>query len=111
MYLQAIILEGCWYSTQLINVLNNNNINIDYIKVTQNNKDEYKTTNISTFPQVYLVNNKLRILIGGYIDVNEIINIINIKNYNNIKKKISSKYKLLSNKIQLKIIKAFIKIQ
>ena len=109
MHLEAVVLENCWYSKELITLLNKNNININYISVSQSDKHKYKTNDLTTFPQVYLINDTKRILIGGYDDISKIINIINTRDYKYITQNISSKYNMLSKNTQLRLIKFFIK--
>lgn len=109
MHLEAVVLENCWYSKELITLLNKNNININYISVSQSDKHKYKTNDLTTFPQVYLINDTKRILIGGYDDISKIINIINTRDYEYITQNISSKYNMLSKNTQLRLIKFFIK--
>ena len=109
MHLEAVVLENCWYSKELITLLNKNNININYISVSQSDKHKYKTNDLTTFPQVYLINDTERILIGGYDDISKIINIINTRDYKYITQNISSKYNMLSKNTQLRLIKFFIK--
>ena len=50
MHLEAVVLENCWYSKELITLLNKNNININYISVSQSDKHKYKTNDLTTFP-------------------------------------------------------------
>ena len=106
--LKAIVLEGCPYCNKLKVLLNSNNINTEYITIPWNEKYKYKTEKISTFPQVYMVKNgEPDILIGGYSNVKTIINLIKEKDFDTIKKKISSKYYFTSNKNKLRLIELF----
>ena len=52
--LRAILLEGCPYSNSANELLKNYNIPVDITWVNQNNKNNFKTDMISTFPQIYL---------------------------------------------------------
>jgi glutaredoxin-related protein len=73
-YLQAIVLEGCPYSNAAIELLNNHkNIKSKIITVNQSNKEDYKTIDISTFPQIYLKRNDKNgsLLLGGYDKLKE----------------------------------------
>jgi glutaredoxin len=107
--LKALVLEGCPYSKQLKDLLKEYNIKTEYINISWNDKDKYKTKEISTFPQVYMIdNNSKSILIGGYSDVKNIIDIIKNNNYDNVKKKLS-KYQSLPNKTFLRLIEIFTK--
>ncbi len=107
--LKVIILENCPYSIASNELLTNYNIQFEKIVVNQNNKEKYKTNIISTFPQIYIFNKDKEILLGGYSDIEEIINIINSsKNLDKIKEKLNKKYPNFSNnKIILRIIQVF----
>jgi glutaredoxin len=107
--LKVIVLENCPYSMAAVELLNNYNIKFKQINVNHNTKHKYKTDKISTFPQVYIIDkNNDNLLIGGYSDIEEIINIINKnKNLTNIKNKINKKYTHFDNKIILRIIEIF----
>ncbi len=110
--LKVIVLENCPYSMAAIKLLNNYNIKFKQITVNNNTKHKYKNELISTFPQIYIIDNKedinQKLLIGGYSDIEEIINIINKnKNLNNIKKNLNKKYNHFDNKRILRIIEIF----
>ncbi len=104
--LKSIVLKNCPYSNALIDILKNNNIKSNIITVTHENKDKYKTKYINTFPQLYLMkNNKEELLIGGYNDTKNILDIINNENeLDNIKKKLNLIYPN-NNKNILRLIK------
>jgi glutaredoxin len=114
--LKVIVLENCPYSIAAIELLTNHNIPFNKILVTQNNKHKYKTAKISTFPQIYMINKseKEELLLGGYSDIEEIINIINDynpkdSNFDDIKKKLKIKYsKTINDKLILRIIEIFV---
>jgi glutaredoxin len=107
--LKVIVLENCPYSISASELLTNYKIKFDKIMVNNNNKHKYKTDKISTFPQIYMINqDKEEILLGGYSDIEEIINIINSNtNINAIKKEIKTKYSYINNKQILRIIEIF----
>ena len=117
--LKIILLENCFYSNEVKKILSKNPFNkipIEYITIKENDKNKYKTDEITTFPQVYIVkkqSNSMK-LIGGCDSVKKIIDIINIKNIkninniNNIKKLISKLYPLWSEKDKLRLIELFI---
>ena len=107
--LKALVLEGCPYCKQLKELLSKYNIKTEYVTIPWNIKDKYKTKEISTFPQVYLIDKHKDTLIGGYSELKNIIDTIKENNYDNIKKKISSKYYSLSKKSLLRLIELFIK--
>jgi glutaredoxin len=107
--LKVIALENCLYSIAADELLTNYNIPFEKILVKQNNKKKFKTPEISTFPQVYMINDKEQLLLGGYSDLEEIINIINSsKNLDKIKEKLGEKYS--NNKYIPKIILRIIEI-
>jgi glutaredoxin len=107
--LKVIVLDNCPYSIAASELLTNYKIKFDKIIVNNNNKQKYKTDKISTFPQIYIVNeDKKEILLGGYSDIEEIINIINSSSkINVIKKKINTKYSYINYKQILRIIEIF----
>lgn len=108
--LKALVLDGCPYCEKLKELLTKYNIPTEYIETTFENKDTFKIKyNIETFPQVYLIKNKndTGIALGGYTDVQNIIDRIKINNYDKIKKYIENKYYFLSNKKMLRIIETF----
>ena len=109
--LKVIVLENCPYSIAAVELLNNYNIKFNKKLVKQNNKEQFKNSNISTFPQIYIINDKKEILLGGYSDLEEIINIINSsKDLDIIKEKLDNKYPNHKNihKNILRIIEIFV---
>ena len=105
-YLFIITLEDCFYCEAAINLLNSFKIKYKYLKVNRNEKDKFKTTEISTFPQVYLKQNNNTLLLGGYDNLKEFIDKFINQKYN--EKKIlefHNKYKLWNKKSILKLIK------
>ena len=105
--LKSIILKNCPYSIALKELLNNLHISSKYINVTQETKYKYKTNIIDTFPQVYIINNNTNILLGGYSNAKEIIEIINLRDLDIIKSKLKKLYPQFDNKIILRIIEIF----
>jgi len=83
-YINAIILNNCPYSLNAQRLLKNNNINHKIINVDNNNKNNYKTDKINTFPQIYLKhkNREGSILLGGYTELNNFINEFKNTKYN-----------------------------
>jgi len=85
-YLYSIVLENCPYSNAARKMLeshSNSNINKHIKTVNSTNKDDYKTSEIHTFPQIYLKRNGHNgsLLIGGYTDLQEIFNLFHKKKY------------------------------
>lgn len=74
-YIKAIMLEGCQYSINAKKLLEKHNINAEIININYNEKENYKTSEIKTFPQIYLCkyNNKGTQLLGGYTDLEAFI--------------------------------------
>ena len=82
-YLQTTILENCPYGTATLELLNKHNIKTNIISVNQNNKDNYKTEAIQTFPQVYLKkkNSNGSLLLGGYDALESFIEKFKLQSY------------------------------
>jgi glutaredoxin len=87
-YIKAVLLENCSYSKKAGDLLKEHNIEHILVNVNSNTKDNYKTSLIDTFPQIYLCkHNALGTqLLGGHDDLASFI-----KNF--------KKHKLDSNKI------------
>ena len=108
--LKALVLDGCPYCEKLKELLTKYNIPTEYIETTFENKEKFKIKyNIETFPQVYLIKNKddKGIALGGYTDVQDIVDQIKTNNYDKIKEYIENKYYFISNKKMLRIIETF----
>ena len=105
--LQAIILEDCGYSQALVELLTNFNISFERIDVKRSDKEEFKTAFISTFPQLYLIVHKKKILIGGYDKTSSIIDLIKNNDFDTILKKLSKEYPNESKKNKLRVIRTF----
>ena len=105
-YIKAVLLEECQYSIAAENLFKNNNIMFENIKVNYNNKNDYKTNLINTFPQIYLCknNNNGTQLLGGYDDINSFISNFKGKQYNEqLIQKFMDKYSM-SKKAILRLI-------
>jgi glutaredoxin len=104
-YLYIITLEDCSYSVAAIDLLNSLNIKYKRLKVNEINKEKYKTEEINTFPQIYLKKKNDTLLLGGYNNLKEFIDIFINQKYN--KKKIlkfHNKYKLWNKKSILRLL-------
>lgn len=105
-YIKAIILDGCPYSIQANNLLEINKIPFKKTMVTYGNKDNFKSSEIQTFPQIYLkkIGSKGSLLLGGYDDLKFSIDLFKNQklNENNINNFIN-KYKW-SKKATLRLI-------
>jgi glutaredoxin len=85
-YIKIISLKNCSYSDNALKLLEYYKIPFKKIDIDNNNKDLLKLNEINTFPQIYLKrkNRYGHLLLGGFTDLNEFINIFKNKNYNNI---------------------------
>ena len=104
-YLYIITLEDCPYSIAAIDLLKSLKIKYKRLKVNQKNKEKYKTQEIDTFPQIYIVKDKKKLLLGGYSNLKEFTDIFINKEYNeeNILK-FHNKYKLWNKKSILRLL-------
>ena len=110
-YLQLISLEDCPYSEAAESLLKDNNINHKLVLVNRNEKDKFKTDNISTFPQIYLKkeNSNGSVLIGGYDLLKEYYDSSkNTKNLDKLKKVIKKNTSGISEKSVLRFIQLII---
>jgi glutaredoxin len=81
-YIYAVILKDCPYSNAAYELLNSfNKIKTEFSIIDKTEKDNYKTSEIYTFPQIYLkrYNTTGNKLIGGYNDFKEIVDTFNGK--------------------------------
>jgi len=76
-------LEGCPYSMKAEQLFSDSSAKFKIIKVSQENKNEYKK-DMNTFPQIYYERKNEKILVGGLSDLNEIINSNEIPKQKNI---------------------------
>ena len=104
-YLYIITLENCPYSIAALDLLNSLNIKYKHLIVNQTNKEKYKTEEIKTFPQIYLKKKNDTLLLGGYSNLKEFIDIFINQKYNeeNILK-FHNKYKLWNIKSILRLL-------
>lgn len=107
--IKIISLDNCVFSDKAIKILNKNNIKYDQIKINSKTKDKYLNEKIKTFPQIYLTKKTHpdKLLIGGYIDIYNIINVINKKSFKSAIDYLS-KYKW-AKKTKLRLIEIFTK--
>jgi glutaredoxin len=105
--LKLISLDGCPYSMGAESFLNDLNIKYELVKVYQENKEEFKTKEIKTFPQVYLNN----ILLGGYDDLKELYDTLSSKTeLDEMIEYLNIKYKSkMTRKNKLRVIEFFLK--
>ena len=80
-YLDIYSLDGCYYSQSLEELLNNKKIKYNLNRVNLENKSKIKEKNkMSTFPQVFLNSKNVNYKVGGFDDVNYILDEIKTKN-------------------------------
>lgn len=74
-FIKSILLEGCSYSNAANQLLKTHQLPVDITWVNQSNKENYKTEQISTFPQIYLkkINSNGNLLLGGYQELENTI--------------------------------------
>ena len=87
-YIHSVILQNCPYSTAAHKLLKKHSENKTIITlVNDNNKENYKTSEIDTFPQNYLkrYNKNGSLLIGGYTELKELFNLFYKKKYSDNK--------------------------
>ena len=83
-FLKIIALENCRYSKKALDLLINNNIEHQLITIRSEEKEKFKTDYINSYPQIYLMkkNNNGNLLLGGYQELNNFINIFKNININ-----------------------------
>lgn len=111
-FIKAILLEGCSYSNAAYQLLKTHQLPTDITWVNQSNKENYKTDQINSFPQIYLkkINSNGSLLLGGYQELENSINTfygqkISESNINNWMEK-----KLWSKKSTLRLVQLINKI-
>lgn len=109
-YLYIITLEDCPFSIAALELLDSLNIKYKHLLIVNRiNKEKYKTEKIDTFPQIYLVKDGTKLLLGGYSDLKEFIDkFINQKYNNKTILKFQQKYKLWNKKLILRLLEIII---
>jgi len=105
MIIKIISLINCPYSEAAESFLKSKKIKSKIVKVNQGNKEDYKSKEISTFPQIYFINKKNHHLLGGYDDIIDINNNIFKINIDTSLKYLNNKFPKLTHKNKLRIIK------
>jgi len=73
--LDVYSLEGCYYSKSLEELLNNKKIKFNLNRVNFENKSKIKEKNkMNTFPQVFLNSKNKVYKVGGFDDIDYILN-------------------------------------
>jgi glutaredoxin len=103
--IHIITIKNCSYCLNLVKLLKKFKINFIEEKITKKKKDSYKSKQISTFPQVYFINLKERVLLGGFTETFNLINfIVENKNVNELPVNTTKKNKLRIYKYFLEAI-------
>lgn len=105
-YIKAVLLENCPYSIAANELLKAHGINSKILNINNNIKNEFKTNQINTFPQIYLCKNNYNgtQLLGGYNDLLNFVSEFKSKKYNeNSIQNFMSKYSW-SKKATLRLI-------
>ena len=74
-------LEGCFFSENAKQLLENNNIPFELNKIKWEDRHQYKKLH-PTFPQIFIEKNNQKILIGGYDNLKMIFDSIEKQNKN-----------------------------
>tara|TARA_B110000977_G_C11084186_1_gene493978 strand:+ start:2803 stop:3153 length:351 start_codon:yes stop_codon:yes gene_type:complete len=74
--LYVITIKKCSYCKNLVKLLNKFKFKFIEEQISENTKKKYKTKRISTFPQVYFLNQQDKILIGGFTETFKLLNYI-----------------------------------
>lgn len=80
--LKIVSLDGCPYSKAGEELLEKYNPKV--IHVSRDEKENYKTNEISTFPQIYFNTGHQELLIGGYSDTKDLFDKLDKLNTKNI---------------------------
>ena len=104
--IKIIRLEGCPFSMAAEKIFNEKKIQFKLLKVNQQNKDEYKI-NLKTFPQIYLLNSKKELLLGGFNNIQEINQNIYKVNVDSCMEYLNNKFSNFSRKDKLRLIEIF----
>ena len=112
-YLKLISLMNCPYSEAANSLFKDNNIKHETTLVNREEKDKFKTSEITTFPQVYLKkkNSSGSLLIGGYDEIKNYFDLVHSNKKNqiqDIKTKIKKNNKNFSDKSVLRLIELLI---
>tara|TARA_B100000161_G_C33511641_1_gene396660 strand:+ start:211 stop:552 length:342 start_codon:yes stop_codon:yes gene_type:complete len=107
-YLKIISLNGCPYSEASEKFVNENKIKSKIFKINHQEKDKFKTEEISTFPQIFLKKeySSGNILIGGFSTIKSYFDDIhsNKKTLKSVVEKIKRDNSKLSEKSVLRLI-------
>jgi glutaredoxin len=107
-YIYAVLLKGCPYSNNALELLKNYKIKYIVKIVTSKNKEKFKMENYNTFPQIFLKKEGSidSLFLGGYSDLNYFINTFknNLKNLDYNITIFQNKYLWWSRKAVLRFI-------
>lgn len=110
--LEVIILKGCPFSLRteekIKKQLENDKYNMIY--VDNNNKKDFKIDEINTFPQIRMIYDNKKFLLGGNDELEYFLNILKQTNCDNYKNKLSNIQKKfnLNKKTSIKLFTIFL---
>ena len=114
-YFKLISLIDCPFSESANSLFKDNKIQHELTLVNREEKDKFKTNEISTYPQIYLKkkHSSGSVLIGGYDTIKEYFDFVRNNNNNSnaldkLKNKISKSNKNISEKSILRLIELLI---
>lgn len=111
-FIKAILLEDCSYSNATRELIRIHQFPTDIIWVNQSNKENYKTDQINTFPQIYLkkkISNG-NLLLGGHDEFKNSINTFYKQKISNVDIKNWMEKTAWSKKSTLRLIQLINKI-
>jgi hypothetical protein len=107
-YIYAILLDGCSYSNNALEIFKTYKIKHQVQIVTLENKEKFKIKNYDTYPQIFLKKEGSidSLFLGGYSDLNNFINTFknNNKDLDNNIKIFQYQYNWWSKKAVLRLI-------
>ena len=109
-YLFIVALEGCGYCKAALDLLNSYKIKYKSIIINYKEKDKYVTSEINTFPQIYLKKDTTNdsLLLGGFSQLKSFCDAFIDKKYNANKiKEFNKLYPLWNKKAILRLIEIF----
>lgn len=110
-FVLIVYLNNCPFSESALELLDSHNIQYQIIKVDREEKDKYKTNEISTFPQIYLKrqSDNQSLLLGGYDNLKDFIDTFILKDFNDESfQQFNSKYKNWSKHAVLRMVELFV---
>jgi hypothetical protein len=110
--LEVVILQGCPFSLNTEKLIKTQLENDKYkmIYVNNDNKNKFKVDEIKTFPQIRMIYDNNKFLIGGNDELEFFLNILKQTNCDNYKNKLSNIQKKfnLNEKTSIKLFTIFL---